>query len=51
MYKRQPAEFEEALKKAKGAEGPVWIDCIIDKDEKVLPMIPSGLTVNDTIME
>ena len=35
----------EALK----ADGPVWIECVIDREEKVLPMIPSGGTVNDTI--
>ena len=29
---------------------PVWIECIIDKDLKVLPMIPSGGTVEDIIL-
>ena len=29
--------------------GPVWIECVIDREEKVLPMIPSGKTVHDTI--
>ena len=32
-------------------KGPSWIDCHISKDEKVLPMIPGGGTVNDIIME
>ena len=32
-------------------KGPSWIDCRIGKDEKVLPMIPGGGTVNDIIME
>ena len=44
-----PAEFEAAMKEALKADGPVWIECIVDRDEKVLPMIPSGKTVNDTI--
>jgi len=32
-------------------QGPSWIDCRIDKDEKVLPMIPGGGTIEDIIME
>ena len=32
-------------------KGPVWIDCHIGKDEKVLPMIPGGGDINDIIME
>ncbi|MBQ7383830.1 MAG: biosynthetic-type acetolactate synthase large subunit [Clostridia bacterium] len=46
-----PAELEEAMKKAVKADGPVWIDCRIDREEKVLPMIPSGQTVHDTIFK
>ena len=44
-----PAEFEEAMSKAMQATGPVWIECLIDREEKVLPMIPSGGTVHDTV--
>ncbi len=44
-----PAEFEAAMKEALNSDGPVWIECIVDRDEKVFPMIPSGKTVNDTI--
>lgn len=36
------AEFEDALKKAIELNAPVVIDCIIDKDEKVFPMVPAG---------
>ena len=43
------AEYEAALAEALKADGPVWIECVIDREEKVLPMIPSGGTVNDTI--
>ena len=46
-----PAEFEEAMKKAIKSKGPVWIECKIDREEKVLPMIPSGATVHDTIFK
>lgn len=41
------AAFEQALKE----KGPVWIECTIDKDEKVLPMIPSGGSIEDMIMD
>ncbi|MBE6531147.1 MAG: biosynthetic-type acetolactate synthase large subunit [Ruminococcaceae bacterium] len=46
-----PAQLEEAMKKAMTAKGPVWIDCRIDREEKVLPMIPAGQTVHDTIFK
>ena len=44
-------EFEEAFEKALKCEGPVWIDCEIVMEEKVLPMIPNGLTVDEMIFE
>lgn len=44
------AEFREALADAKKQNCPVWIDCVIDKDERVLPMIPAGKTVKDIMM-
>ncbi len=44
-----PAEFEAAMKEALECDGPCWIECVIDRAEKVLPMIPGGKTVNDTI--
>ncbi len=44
-----PAEFEAAMKEALTLDCPVWIECVIDKHEKVLPMIPGGKTVSDTI--
>lgn len=43
-------EFQQALSSALAAKKPAWIDCRIDKDEKVLPMIPSGMTVDDIIV-
>lgn len=46
-----PAEFKAAFADAMTQKGPSWIDCRIGKDEKVLPMIPGGGTVNDIIME
>lgn len=45
-----PQEFEEVFKKALQEKGPVWIDCAISREERVLPMIPGGGTVEDMII-
>ncbi|MDL2323738.1 biosynthetic-type acetolactate synthase large subunit [Ruminococcaceae bacterium OttesenSCG-928-A16] len=44
-------ELRDALEKALLADGPVWIEAVIDKDERVLPMIPGGGTIDDMIVE
>ena len=44
------AEFEAAMEQALKENGPVWIDCRIEKDEKVLPMIPAGASVEDIML-
>ena len=44
-------ELEQALTVAFKTDGPVLIDCIIDCDERVLPMIPPGGTVNDLVIK
>ena len=44
-------ELEEALKSALQETGPVWIECAIDKEEMVLPMIPGGGTLNQMIIK
>ncbi len=46
-----PAEFAAAFREAMTLDGPVWIECAIDREEKVLPMIPSGGTIEDTILD
>ena len=43
-------EYDMCLKKAFQMNTPVLIDCIIDPDEKVLPMIPPGGSINDIIL-
>ena len=48
---RNLPEFQAAFADAMKQKGPTWIECIIDKDEKVLPMIPGGGDINDIIME
>lgn len=45
------AEFHKAFDEALKQKLPVWIECVIDKDLKVLPMIPSGGTIKDIIIE
>ena len=45
-----PEQFAEAFQKALSISGPVWIECMIAKDEQVLPMIPNGGTVKDMIV-
>ena len=44
-----PEELDEALAKAFKTEGPYIIDCKIDKDEFVLPMLPPGGSMDDII--
>lgn len=44
-------EFEKAFEEALECKCPVWIECVIDKDLKVLPMIPSGGTIDDIILD
>lgn len=46
-----PAALEAALRSAYAADGPVLIDCRIDQDEFVLPMLPPGGAVDDMIVE
>lgn len=45
------AELRDALREAMKRTGPVLIDAQIDKDERVLPMIPAGGTVDDLVTE
>jgi acetolactate synthase-1/2/3 large subunit len=46
-----PDEFEKAFREASEADGPVLIDCFIDCDEFVLPMLPPGGSMDDIITE
>ena len=46
-----PEELEDALTEAFQAEGPFLIDCLIDKDEFVLPMLPPGGSMDDIIVK
>lgn len=44
------AQLQESLKWAFEAEGPVLLDVLIDRDEKVLPMIPPGGSIDQIIL-
>lgn len=48
---KTPEEFVEALDRAFEGRGPAWIVCAIDREERVLPMIPGGGTVRSIMME
>lgn len=39
-------EFDEAIDKALKAKGPVVIDCVIAKDDKVWPMVAPGSSIS-----
>ena len=44
-------ELENALEKAFSYNGTFVIDCLIDKDEFVLPMLPPGGSMDDIMTE
>ena len=44
-------ELNAALGRAFAADGPYLIDCAIEKDEFVLPMLPPGGSVDDIIVK
>lgn len=51
MRAADPKAFEEAFRMAFTMDGPVVIDCLIDEDEFVLPMLPPGGSMDDVITE
>lgn len=44
------ADFERVMTEAFADDSPVVIDCRIDKDEFVLPMLPPGGSIDDIIV-
>lgn len=44
-------EIEPTLKEALAQQGPVLVDCWVDKDVNVLPMVPAGASVEDPMLE
>ena len=48
---KDKADVEETLKKALAANRPVVINCEIDRDLKVYPIVPPGAAIEDVIVE
>ena len=44
-------EFRDAFAKAMKIKEPVLINAFVDMEERVLPMIPGGRSVDDIILE
>ena len=44
-------ELDQAFKEAFSCDGPYLIDCRIDKDEFVMPMLPPGGSMDDIIVK
>ena len=47
----KPSEVEDALKEAIAAGGPVVIECVIDEDDKVFPMVSPGASIDEAFDE
>lgn len=45
------SEVRPVLEEALSTGGPVLVECVIDKDINVLPMVPAGGAINQPIME
>lgn len=45
------SDIEPVLKEALETDAPVLINCVIDKDINVLPMVPAGAAIDEPIME
>lgn len=48
---KTPAELDSTMKKAFSHEGPVLVACDIHMDENVLPMVPTGKSLDDIILK
>lgn len=44
-------DVEPVLRAALAEQGPVFINCIIDRDINVLPMVPAGASVEEPMLE
>ena len=48
---RNEGEFRAALDAALSERRPALVECLLDIDEKVLPMVPSGKPIEELILE
>lgn len=44
-------EFDAALEQALAVDGPVVLDCIIDSDDKVWPMVAPGAAISEAFSQ
>lgn len=44
-------EAREAIQKARAIDGPVLIECMIEKEDNVFPMVPQGKSLGETRVE
>lgn len=47
----KPGDLKAGLKQAFEMEGPVLIDCIVEREENVWPMVPAGAPIHEMIGE
>ena len=40
-------ELKDAVKKALSLDKPVLLECVIDSDDKVFPMVPAGAPIEE----
>ncbi|UWQ20401.1 acetolactate synthase 3 large subunit [Jannaschia sp. W003] len=45
-----PADLDEAIREMLAHDGPVVVDCLVEKHENCFPMIPSGKAHNEMLM-
>jgi len=48
---RSLQELEKAIELTKDKNAPIFIECVIDKDESVYPIVPPGMPINDLILK
>jgi acetolactate synthase I/II/III large subunit len=46
----RPDEVEETIRKAFATPGPVIMEFKISREEKVLPMVPAGASLNEMVL-
>ena len=46
----KPDEVEETIRKGFSTPGPVIMEFKIDREEKVLPMVPAGASLNEMVL-
>ncbi|USG62788.1 acetolactate synthase 3 large subunit [Sneathiella marina] len=45
-----PAKVDDCIKEMMAIDGPVLVDMVVDKEENVFPMVPSGASHNEMLL-